>query len=111
MQAPHVVIDAALEANEGCSAQLAELLRATQQACATEAGCLTYRFTRDLESDDSFHVLEIWASEADFNEHKVGGPFRAFIEGLSHFGRLVSATRRIGPLKPFESAPQSEPEA
>lgn len=97
----NIVIHAVLQAAAGQDGELAVLLLETQRLCRREPGCVAYRMTRDLESADTFHVFEIWDSEAGLRAHGGGRPFRDFLAGLGACGRLVESRRWIGALAPY----------
>jgi quinol monooxygenase YgiN len=49
-----------------------------QQTTRTEAGCLTYVFTQDLEDPTVFRFFEIWDDDADLAAHNSSAHMKAF---------------------------------
>ena len=96
-----ILFDVCLEASPGQETALGELMRRTGDSCTTEPGCLTYRFTRDLDDSRRFHLLELWADEMALQAHATGAPFRIFLSAHKAHGRIVSSIARRGDLEPY----------
>jgi quinol monooxygenase YgiN len=95
-----VTLSAASENREG----LIALLRKTMVASSAEPGCVTYRFTADFDDPLRFHLVELWASEADLLAHAKGAPFRNFLAELPALGKVERSTARQGDLQPYQFA-------
>jgi len=55
-------------------------------ATAKEAGCLHYRFYRDVENPARYHVYEEWESGAHLGAHAKSAHMAAFREALGKIG-------------------------
>ena len=75
-----------------------------------EAGCITYRFTADLEDDLLFHITELWEDEATALAHARGPVFVRFKAEFPALGSLVESIWMSGDLKPIVR-PGSRPSA
>jgi quinol monooxygenase YgiN len=96
-----ILFDVTLEANEGASGRMAELLRLTMQASRAESGCMIYRFSADLDDARLFHLVELWDCEADLHAHVGGAAFRHFVAALAGCGKVVSSVARQGEFAPY----------
>ena len=96
-----ILFDLCLEASPGEEPPLADLLRRTAAASSAEPGCVTYRFTRDLDNAGRFHLLELWADEAALQAHAEGAAFRTFLSEHKVHGRIVRSVARQGDLEPY----------
>ncbi|OAN56261.1 putative quinol monooxygenase [Sphingobium sp. TCM1] len=96
-----ILFDVSLEALPGREEEMASLLRRTMVATQVEDGCIQYRFTRDLDAVNRFHLIELWRNEAALMAHASGPTFRAFLAALPPLGRLLQSTPRQGDLAPY----------
>lgn len=96
-----IMIEVVLAAKPGEEAALVDLFRRTAAASQAESGCLTYRFTRDLD-DGGFHLLEQWEDDAAIRAHLAGPAFKAFIAELPERGIVVSSRWRSGTFEPYD---------
>jgi quinol monooxygenase YgiN len=53
--------------------ELVELLSAVAAAARLEPGCLSYRFTTDIEDETAFSSIEVWENEDAMAAH-LGSP-------------------------------------
>lgn len=106
-----IVIAAVLAAQAGKADELARLMRDTQQLGATEPGCISYRFTRDLDDPATFHVLEIWASEQAIRAHLAAAAYTAFAGRLPAVGHVIESLWLTGGLQLFSLSPEAETSA
>lgn len=95
-----VMIEVVLAAKPGEEAGLLHLFRRTAHASQSEAGCITYRFTRDLD-DDKFHLLEQWEDDAAIRAHLNGPAFKAFVSDLPAVGSIISSRWQSGTFHPY----------
>ncbi|MEI9984732.1 MAG: putative quinol monooxygenase [Aliidongia sp.] len=96
-----ILFDVILRANSEQREGLVQLLRKTMAASRAEPGCLIYRFTGDLDDPLRFHLIELWATEADLMAHAAGPAFRSFLAELPGLGALLGSTARQGSLEPY----------
>lgn len=99
-----IVIDVTLSTTARRKSGFVSLLRDMVAASLAEPGCLTYRPAIALDDELSFHLLEIWESEAAYAAHREGSAMRRFRDGLPACGEIVSIVRRAGPLHPYDPA-------
>ena len=95
-----IMIEVVLVAKPGEEAGLVALFRRTAQASQAEPGCMTYRFTRDLD-DGSFHLLEQWEDDAAIRAHLAGPAFKAFAAALPAVGNILSSRWQSGTFHPY----------
>jgi quinol monooxygenase YgiN len=69
---------------------------------AKEAGCLHYRFYRDVENPGAYRVYEEWESDAHLADHAASAHMQVFRSRLKEIG-VVS--RRV---KKMEAGPATE---
>lgn len=53
------------------------------QKTALEKGCITYRFSKDLQTVGLFQIYEEWESKKDLDAHSKSSHIAAFLEVLS----------------------------
>ena len=106
-----IVIDVTLQAAAGKANDLAQLMNDTQRLSQMERGCISYRFTRDLDDTGTFYAFEIWADERAIRDHAAAPPFVNFKRRLPDLGRVISSTWRAGILEPFALIPVTETDA
>lgn len=96
--------------SEATRPALRSLLIGIGQDSRAEAGCITYRFTADLEDDLLFYITELWEDETTALEHARGPVFVRFKAEFPALGSLVESVWMTGDLKPFVR-PGSRPQA
>jgi quinol monooxygenase YgiN len=69
---------------------------------AREAGCLHYRFYRDVENPEVYRVYEEWESEAHLADHAASEHMKVFRGRLKEIGVL---SRKV---KKFEAGSATE---
>lgn len=79
-------------------AAMLDMMAETQK----EAGCLTYRFYRDLVDPARYHVYEEWESDAHLADHAASAHMKVYRGRLKEIG-VVS--RRV---KKMEAGPATE---
>jgi quinol monooxygenase YgiN len=97
-----ILIEVELETTEAQKEDFLALLRATMAASRAEPGCVTYRFTADLDDPLRFYLIELWETEADLQNHFRGEGFRNFIAQMPQLGTVLSSVPRSGPLEPYK---------
>jgi quinol monooxygenase YgiN len=93
-----ILIHVVLEALPGCREPMAALMRSTMATSQGETGCMVYSFGADLNALDRFVLTELWASEAELDDHLRGSAFAAFRAALPQCGNVVSSTSWAGAL-------------
>lgn len=53
---------------------------------AKEAGCIQYRFYRDVEHADRYHVYEEWETDAHLADHAASAHMQTFRAALGKIG-------------------------
>ena len=66
----------------GRRAELRELMRATEERVAAEAGCRLYRFAVTLDDPDEYVHVQEWTDDEAFGAHQRSPAFRAYQHGL-----------------------------
>ena len=64
-----IVVIATLPGRPDKRAEIEAALTTAAAASRTEAGCLSYSFTRDLEDADRYLSVETWADTASLDAH------------------------------------------
>lgn len=106
-----ILVRATLQAlSEDTRPTLRSLLIDMGRDSRAEAGCITYRFTADLEDDLLFHITELWEDEGTALAHARGPVFVRFKAEFPALGSLVESVWMTGDLKPFVR-PGSRPSA
>src|SRR3546814_14627247 len=90
-----ILFDVTIEAKDDRRKEATGLLRRTMAGSQAEEGCLIYRFTADLDDQRLFHLVELWESEAAFDGHANGAPFRTFLSELPLVGRAVRSRTEV----------------
>jgi quinol monooxygenase YgiN len=65
------------------------LLASTAAASRGDAGCIDYRFTRDVEDPTLFFSVEKWESKADLDAHMAAPHTQALLGSLE--GKVAAA--------------------
>jgi len=96
-----ILVNGTLEIADTALETLIPMIRDAMTATHQEEGCLVYRFTRDLDSPNLIHIVELWESEAALQAHMQGAAFREVMQALSQHARIVSFAPRQGELREF----------
>lgn len=99
-----VLLEVKLSAHADTREGMLALLRKTMAASTAELGCVTYRFTADLDDSLGFHLVELWADEAALMGHANGEAFRSFLAELPAVGTVNKSVARQGDLLPYKFA-------
>jgi quinol monooxygenase YgiN len=67
-----LVVIATLTGKSDKRDELTEVLGTAAAGTRTEAGCLAYSMTRDLEDPDRYVSVEVWQDQASLDAHFVG---------------------------------------
>jgi quinol monooxygenase YgiN len=97
-----ILINVALTCKPGFETRFRQLLRDTMTASAGEPGCVDYRFTADLDSPDTYHLVELWRDEAALLGHLKGPIFTHFLATLPSLGALLSSVAYQGALSSYQ---------
>lgn len=62
---------------------------------AKEAGCLHYRFYRDVEHPERYRVYEEWESEAHLADHAASGHMKVFRQRLGDIGVVSRKVKKM----------------
>ena len=62
---------------------------------AKEAGCLHYRFYRDVEHPERYHVYEEWESDAHLADHAASAHMKVFRERLKEIGVVSRDVKKM----------------
>lgn len=62
---------------------------------AKEAGCLHYRFYRDVEHADHYRVYEEWETDAHLADHAASAHMKVFRERLKEVGVLSRKVKKM----------------
>lgn len=62
---------------------------------AKEAGCLHYRFYRDVEKPEIYHVYEEWESEAHLADHADSAHMEVFRARLKEIGVVSRKVKKM----------------
>ena len=62
---------------------------------AKEAGCIHYRFYRDVEHSDRYHVYEEWETNAHLDAHAASAHMAVFREALGEIGVLKRDVKKM----------------
>lgn len=87
---------------EGSGAAVDAAMIEMTEATVKEAGCLHYRFYRDIERPDAYRVYEEWESEDALASHAASAHMQVYRARLKEIGVL---SRRV---KKFEAGPATE---
>ena len=69
-----------IEAVAGIEEELIEALEGNASHSRTEAGCLTWEWSRHVEDGSRFAIYELYTSREAFLEHKGSDHFAAWVE-------------------------------
>lgn len=97
-----ILFDVTLAATAASRTGMVALLNKTMAASQAEAGCITYRFTVDLDDPLKFYLIELWETEEALISHTKGEAFRNFIAELPAVGTPVGSVVRQGELAPYQ---------
>jgi len=98
---PVILIEFSLATTEDQRAACVAALTKQMQISRVEAGCLTYRFTADLEDPLVFHLMELWQDQAALAEHMKTEAFAAFVALMPNLFQPRASVARSGPLEPY----------
>lgn len=76
-----IVIQGHLDVHPDDAAAYEALLVTMQQASNAEAGCVSYFFSRDLETPGRYRIAECWESEEALAAHFAAPHMAAFRQG------------------------------
>jgi quinol monooxygenase YgiN len=62
---------------------------------AKEAGCLHYRFYRDVENPDAYRVYEEWESDAHLADHAASEHMKVFRGRLKEIGVVSRDVKKM----------------
>ena len=62
---------------------------------AKEAGCIHYRFYRDVEHPDRYHVYEEWETDAHLAAHAASAHMGSFREALGKIGVVKRDVKKM----------------
>jgi quinol monooxygenase YgiN len=62
---------------------------------AKEAGCLQYRFYRDVENPDAYRVYEEWESDAHLADHAASEHMKVFRGRLKEIGVVSRDVKKM----------------
>lgn len=77
-----VVVSGEIKIQADQSETASELMRWVMTETTQEAGCISYRFTSDLEHAGVFHVFEEWESDEALAAHGKSSHMAGFREKL-----------------------------
>lgn len=97
-----ILIDVTLTAKAGKTAAFKQLLVESMQASQSERGCIEYRFTRDLNDESQFYLIELWQDEEALKNHLKGAGFANFIARLPELGEVNSSVAQQGNFSPYQ---------
>jgi quinol monooxygenase YgiN len=83
-----IVIQGYLDFHPDDADAFAALVMPLQRASATEPGCVSYHFARDLEVPGRFRVAECWEHDEDLVPHFATEEMKAFQAGMKNLRRL-----------------------
>lgn len=88
-------------ARAGKAQQFKDVIVGMMHATAVEDGCIMYRYTQDLESDQVFHLVELWESEEKMQAH-IDAPHSArFVVQLPDLAEITSVRANEGEMRKF----------
>lgn len=76
----------------GRAAELAELLRETQEHARTEPGCIAYAFAQVVAEPGRYLVVQEWRDEAALEAHYASPAFRRYQERV---GELLARPSEV----------------
>ena len=85
--APMIVIIGYLDFHPDDADKFAALVKPLQEASNKEPGCVSYHFTRDLETPGRFRVAECWENDTDLVPHFATAEMGAFQAGMKDLRR------------------------
>jgi quinol monooxygenase YgiN len=82
-----IVIQGFLDFHPDDADKFEALVLPLQKASATEPGCVSYHFSRDLEVPGRFRVAECWENDSDLGPHFQTPAMAAFQAGMKDLRR------------------------
>jgi quinol monooxygenase YgiN len=99
---PVILIEFSLATTAENRARCVAALTKQMQVSRVEPGCVTYRFTADLEDPLVFHLLELWQDEEVLAAHMKTPAFAAFVPEMLALCQPRASVARSGPLEPYD---------
>jgi quinol monooxygenase YgiN len=97
-----IVVTGEMRFAEGRDEDIREAMIDMMDETAKEAGCLHYRFYRDVQNPGVYRVYEEWESDAHLADHAASAHMQVFRARLKEIG---VASRRV---KKMEAGPATE---
>ena len=90
-----IVVTGEFRFTEGRDADIRAAMVDMMNETAREAGCLHYRFYRDVENPEVYRVYEEWESDAHLADHAASAHMQVFRGRLKEIGVVSRRVKKM----------------